>query len=236
MVSELTNNPWQRFRPGETVIAPSLLAADFAEIGKEVRAVEDAGAQALHLDIMDGHFVPNISFGADVVRAARANSAMLFDTHLMLSRPQQYIKQFREAGSDSITIHVECDDDIAATLREIRSLGAAAGLSLRPGTPADAVLPYLELLDLILVMTVEPGFGGQSFMSGQLPKLSALKHELDRCAPGVRLEVDGGIAPATAPLCIAGGADTLVAGSSIFRHKGSYSAAIAALRQDTFKN
>lgn len=218
-----------RFAGDEVLVAPSLLAADFARLGEEVRAVESAGAKVLHLDVMDGHFVPNISYGADVIAAVRGQSRMLFDAHLMLSHPRRYIGQFRRAGSDSITIHVECEDDVAATLGDIRGCGAAAGLSLRPGTPVESLLPYLPMVDLILVMTVEPGFGGQSFMHEQVSKLSALRSAVAAGGHAVRLEVDGGVSPATAPQCIANGAQVLVAGSSVFRHHGGYAAAMAQL-------
>jgi ribulose-phosphate 3-epimerase len=228
--STKTSSVWlQRFAIDEIAVAPSLLAADFAHLADEVRAVENAGAKILHLDIMDGHFVPNISYGADIIAAIRSQSSMLFDTHLMISHPRQYITNFRKVGSDSITIHVECEDDIAAALDEIHASGAAAGLSLKPGTPVEAVLPYLPMVDLILVMTVEPGFGGQSFMQDQMPKMAALRDAINARGLKVCIEVDGGVAPKTAPQCIANGAQFLVAGSSVFRRKGEYAEAIRAL-------
>ena len=228
-----TNSPsvWtQRFGFDEVAVAPSLLAADFAHLGDEVQNVENAGAKILHLDIMDGHFVPNISYGADIIAAIRKQSSMLFDTHLMISHPQQYITDFRKVGSDSITIHVECEDDVASVLTQIRASGAAAGLSLKPGTPAEAVLPYLQLVDIILVMTVEPGLGGQSFMEEQMPKMAVLRDAIKNSGLSVHLEVDGGVATKTAPQCIANGAQFLVAGSSVFRHKNGYADAIRALQ------
>ena len=212
------------------LIAPSLLAADFARLGEEVKAVETAGAEALHLDVMDGHFVPNISFGADAIKAVRKYSGALFDTHLMISEPLRYAPNFIKAGSQHITFHVESDDEPAAVIRAIHDGGCTAGLSVKPKTPAEAVFPYLEQLELVLVMTVEPGFGGQSFMADQLPKIAALRREIDRRGRKVHLEVDGGIAAATAAQVKAAGATMLVAGSSVFRSPEGYAAAVAALR------
>jgi len=212
------------------LIAPSLLAADFARLGEEVKAVEAAGAEALHLDVMDGHFVPNISFGADVIKAVRKYSNALFDTHLMISEPLRYTPNFIKAGSQHITFHVESDDDPAAVIRAIHDGGCTAGLSVKPKTPAEAVFPFLESLELVLVMTVEPGFGGQSFMADQLPKIAALRQEIDRRGLKVHLEVDGGIAAATAAQVKAAGATMLVAGSSVFRSPDGYAAAVSALR------
>ena len=213
-----------------TLIAPSLLAADFARIGQEVAAVEEAGAEALHLDVMDGHFVPNISFGADIVKAARPYSKALFDTHLMISEPLRYAPNFIKAGSQHITFHVESDDDPAAVIRAIHDGGCTAGISVKPKTPASAVFPYLESVELVLVMTVEPGFGGQSFMADQLPKIAEIRREIDSRGLKVHLEVDGGIAAATAPLVREAGANMLVAGSSVFRAKDGYKAAVQCLR------
>ncbi len=213
------------------LVAPSLLAARYDRLGEEVAAVEKAGAEVLHLDIMDGHFVPNISFGADVVKAVRPLSGMFFDAHLMITDPLKYAPSFQAAGAEHITFHVEAVDNPREVIDEIHRLGCSAGISLKPRTPASAVVPFLDKVELVLVMTVEPGFGGQSFMADQLPKIKELRDAIDALGRKVRLEVDGGIAPATAVLVREAGADLLVAGSSVFRTKdGNYRNAVDALR------
>lgn len=204
-------------------IAPSMLASDYTRMGESVHDVQDA--EWLHLDIMDGHFVPNISFGPDVVKALRPLTKQFFDVHLMLSHPKRYIEKFAAAGADLITFHVECEDDISETIAEIRDRGIKVGLSVKPGTPVEALYPYLEQIDLVLVMTVEPGFGGQKFMADQMDKLRALRKE----RPELILEVDGGVNRETALLCRDAGADVLVAGTSVFR-AADIPAEIRALR------
>ncbi len=214
----------------QTLIAPSILAADFANLGASVEAAEAGGADVIHIDVMDGHFVPNLSLGPGIVKAIRSYSSLPFDVHLMLSQPSRYVQAFVESGADHITIHVESEGAVACTLEQIRSYGCSTGLSLRPGTPAASLVPYLDLIDLILVMTVEPGFGGQSFMADQLGKIAEIRSLIDRSRRAVHLEVDGGIARDTAPEVLKAGANLLVAGSSVFREKGRLAEAISGLR------
>ena len=188
-----------------------MLASDYTRMGECVRAVQDA--DWLHLDIMDGHFVPNISFGPDVVHALRPLTNMPFDVHLMLSHPKRYVQKFADAGADILTFHVECEDDIEETLAEIERCGMKPSLSLKPGTPVEALFPYLDRLYMILVMTVEPGFGGQKFMPEQLEKVRALRARRSE----LLIEVDGGVNRETAAACRAAGVDVAVAGTSVFR-------------------
>ena len=188
-----------------------MLASDYTRMGECVRAVQDA--DWLHLDIMDGHFVPNISFGPDVVHALRPLTDMPFDVHLMLSHPKRYVQKFADAGADILTFHVECEDDIEETLAEIERCGMKPSLSLKPGTPLEALFPYLDRLYMILVMTVEPGFGGQKYMPEQLEKVRALRARRSE----LLIEVDGGVNRETAAACRAAGVDVAVAGTSVFR-------------------
>jgi ribulose-phosphate 3-epimerase len=210
-------------------IAPSLLAADFARLGEEVRAIEAAGADWLHLDIMDGHFVPNISFGPGLVKALRKHSAMPFDVHLMIAPADPYLAAFAEAGADWISLHPEAGPHLHRSLQTIRALGKKAGVVLNPATPVAAVEPVLDLCDLVLVMSVNPGFGGQSFIRSQLAKIAALRAMIEASGRDIALQVDGGVTAETARDCIEAGADVLVAGTAVFG-KPDYRAAIAAIR------
>jgi ribulose-phosphate 3-epimerase len=212
------------------LVAPSLLAADFTRLGQQIVEVEAAGADMLHVDVMDGHFVPNLSMGPPVVKAIRSVSHLPFDVHLMLTDPQDYVEPFVQAGADHITIHVEIDHDVNAILDSIHAQGCSAGLSLRPMTPASSLAPYLDKVDLILVMTVEPGFGGQSFREDVVPKIGEIHRMLQAGSRPVHLQVDGGVSARTAPAVIGQGALVLVAGTSVFRAPDGMAAAVAALR------
>ncbi len=211
------------------VIAPSLLAADFARLGEEAAAVERAGADWLHLDVMDGHFVPNITFGPLVVKALRPHTRLPLDVHLMIAPADPYIAAFAEAGADHISVHPESGPHLHRSLQLIHALGKKAGVVLNPATPVEAVAHVLDLTDLIMVMTVNPGFGGQAFIDSQLAKIATLRRMIEASGRRIILQVDGGITTATAPKVLAAGADCLIAGTAIFGAK-DYSRAIAELR------
>lgn len=203
-------------------IAPSILAADFTDLRKEIGNVLEAGAAYIHVDVMDGHFVPNISIGVPVVRSIRnAFPDAFLDVHLMITEPVQYVEAFCKAGASHLTFHVEADttENITTALERAKSLGVRTGLSVKPKTPASALKPWLRDLDMVLVMTVEPGFGGQKFMADQMEKVTAIRKELDEINPDCDVEVDGGIDRQTAPVVINAGANVLVAGSAVFGHR-----------------
>ena len=209
-----------------TTLSPSILSADFSHLGADCRMVLDAGAQMLHYDVMDGHFVPNISFGVPVLKSLhKALPDAFYDVHLMITHPQQYAEAFAKAGASLLNFHLECDDDIQETIDAIKAQGCKVGMTIKPGTPVEELGYYIDQLDLVLVMSVEPGFGGQKFMADQMEKLRALRAK----RPELILEVDGGVNRETAPICRENGADVAVAGTAVFRAE-NIPAEIALLR------
>jgi ribulose-phosphate 3-epimerase len=227
-----TRAAWRRLGAvAPLLIAPSILSADFARLGEEVAALESAGADWAHVDVMDGRFVPNMTIGPLVVKALKRATKLPLDVHLMIVEPERYVADFAEAGADIITVHAEACDHLHRVLQQIRGLGKKAGVSLNPHTPEDVIRYVLELTDLVLVMSVNPGFGGQEFIPAVLPKIQRLRSMIDASGRPIYLEVDGGVKPGTARQVIAAGADVLVAGSAVFGHK-DYGEAIKALRAE----
>jgi ribulose-phosphate 3-epimerase len=219
----------------QPLIAPSILSADFSQLGDQVALAENGGADWLHLDVMDGHFVPQISFGIPIVETCKRISRLPLNVHLMIEKPERHLQPFATAGADHLIVHIETCLQIQDTLQQIHDLGCQAGVALNPGTAFERVEPYLEEVDLVLVMSVDPGYSGQPFITDVLPKVSRLRERIDQLERDIRLEIDGGIDNHTLPQTLKAGADTFVAGSAIFKHKEGIVSGIASLRREAFR-
>ena len=217
-----------KISPKRFIIAPSILSADFTALGQQLKTAEDAGADWIHIDIMDGHFVPNMSMGRLAVEACRKTTQLPLDVHLMVKEPENFIEIYAKAGADHLTVHVESSPNIHRLLQKIKQLGCKAGITLNPGTPAAVLDPILHMVDLVLVMTVNPGYGGQEFLPEVLSKIKDIRQKLDLVNPGVLIEVDGGISTTTLPQVIDAGAQVFVAGNAIFNHPAGITAGIQA--------
>lgn len=226
----MARNPMTVLDAKRILVAPSILAANFAELGNEIIRVQKAGADIIHIDVMDGHFVPNLTLGPPLVQSIRRVSSLPFDVHLMVTNPKFFVKPFAEAGADHITFHTESADNVDDTIREIRSFGCSVGLSVRPKTQASSIIPFLDKIDLVLVMTVEPGFGGQSFMPEMLMKIRTIREGIKKLPKNIHLEVDGGIDGKNVFKVAEAGANMLVAGTSVFRAPDGAEAAIRQLK------
>lgn len=222
--------PLSELKNTDILVAPSILAADFADLGNDIKRVEEAGADIVHVDVMDGHFVPNISMGPPVISKIKKVTELPFDVHLMITEPLRYTKAFSDAGADGITFHLEADDDPEELIQAIRAEGCSVGICLKPDTPAEDLFPYLEKIDLVLIMTVEPGFGGQSFMSDMMPKVKAISEQIKAKGLNIHLEVDGGVDENTVATVLENGANMLVAGTAVFRHPQGAKHAIDKLK------
>jgi len=225
----MNRHPINELAPERLLVAPSLLAADFSKLAEEIVRVEKAGCDLLHLDIMDGHFVPNISFGPGIVSSIRKCSGLTFDTHLMVSHPLAFVEPFAKAGSDHIGFHIECEDNIGEVIAAIKKAGCSVGLTLKPKTAPDALLSYLDQIDMILIMTVEPGFGGQSFMHDMVPKIKTVAELVSKSSRRIHIEVDGGIDASNVGIAASAGANIMVAGTSVLRNPAGAEAAIEKL-------
>ncbi len=225
----MTRHPINELAPERLLVAPSVLAADFSKLAEEIKRVEKGGCDLIHLDVMDGHFVPNLTFGPALVSSIRKGTNLTFDTHLMVEHPLRFVESFAKAGSDHITFHTESKDAPLEVIAEIRKFNCSVGISLRPKTPPESILPYLDKVDMVLVMTVEPGFGGQPFMHDMVPKIKTIKELIAKSDRRVHIQVDGGIDMDTVGIVASAGANVIVAGTSVFRCPAGADDAIAKL-------
>ena len=226
----MKNNITELLEDNAILVSPSILAADFANLGAEILSIEKAGAELIHIDVMDGHFVPNISIGIPVVKSVRSVTDLPLDVHLMISEPLKYIQQFADAGADHITFHLESEGNTGDVIRKIKESGCTAGISIKPGTAADLIYPFLDDIDLVLIMSVEPGFGGQSFMPETMEKVKKIRGWINDAKLPVHLEVDGGIDGTTVKTAAGSGANMMVAGTFVFKHPEGTACAISSLK------